>query len=117
MKPPAVRERIVEALQLAASAEAQASYATSVPIANVPTEVFCIWEDCYVPDSAWFESAFDADERDALAAYETTCAVIARRVPDHVDLAAFQASPEWRALAVAATRALAALNGTGNDAV
>ncbi len=117
MEAPAVRERIIEALQLAASAETQAAYAASVPIANVPAEVFCTWEDHYVPDSPWFELAFDADERAALAAYETTCSAIARRVPNHLDLAAFQASPAWRELSDAAVRALAALNVTRDDAV
>jgi len=116
MEPP-LRERIVEALQLAASAEMQVAYGTRVPIANVPAEVFCMWEDHYVPDSPWFERAFTADERDALAAYEVTCSAIARRVPDHVHLAAFQASREWRDLADAAAHALAALKGVRDDAV
>ncbi|WP_374615834.1 hypothetical protein [Thauera aminoaromatica] len=116
MEPP-VRERIVEALRLAASAEVQDAYAARVPVADVPAEVFCTWEDHYVPDSPWFERAFTADERDALAAYEATCSAIARRVPDHVALAAFQASPAWRDLADAAVRTLAALNVAREDAV
>ena len=104
-----VRERLIEALQLAASAEAQAAYAARVPIADVPAEVFDTWGDHYVPDSPWFERAFTFDEREALAAYDATLSTIARRVADHVDLAAFQASPEWRDLADAAVRALATL--------
>lgn len=61
MEPP-VRERIIEALQLAASTEAQDAYAASVPLANVPVEVFCTWEDHYVPESPWFIRAFAAEE-------------------------------------------------------
>jgi hypothetical protein len=116
MEPP-VRERIIEALELAASAEAQAAYSASVPIADVPAEVFCTWEDHYVPDSPWFERAFSADERVALAEYEATSSAMARRVPNHMDLAVLQATPEWRELAHAAVRALAALNVLREDAV
>jgi hypothetical protein len=102
---------------LAASAEVQVAYAARVPIANVPAEVLCTWEDHYVPDSLWFDHAFTADERDALAAYDATCSAIARRLPEHMRLAAFQASPEWRDLADAAVRTLAALNVAREDAV
>lgn len=117
MESPRVREPIIEALRLAASAEAQRSYALAAPIADVPAEVFCMWEDFYVPDSPWFEAAFGPDEREALAHYQATSSAIAHRVPEHVALAAFQAMPEWAELAAAATRALAALQTTRDDAV
>ena len=60
----------MDALRLAASAEAQRAYATRVPIADVTAEVFCVWEDVYTPDIDPHEKAFSADERTALAAYE-----------------------------------------------
>lgn len=117
MESPRIRAPIIEALRLAASAELQQSYALDAPIADVPAEVFCTWEDHYLPDSPWFASAFAPAERAALADYQVTCSEIARRVPDHVDLAAFQAMPEWAELAAAATRALEALRATSDDAV
>jgi len=49
-----IRSNILLALQLTASASMQRDYAARVPIANVPAEVLCGWEDSYWPGDPGF---------------------------------------------------------------
>ncbi|MCU0224950.1 MAG: hypothetical protein MUF27_12975 [Acidobacteria bacterium] len=117
MEPPLIRDCIIDALRLAASADAQRRYAGSVPIADVPAEVFCIWEDHYVPDSPWLRQQFNQQELVALARYEVISTEIASQLPNHLSVAEFQARSEWQALATAARKTLAALGEHSEDAV
>ena len=117
MDSSSIRDGIIEALRLAASAEKQQRYAADVSIADVPAEVFCIWQDQYVPDSPCLKQQFDAHEVDALASYAATCSHIARQLPDHLCVPAFQARDEWQDLASAARETLAALGVRCDDAV
>ncbi len=55
--PETLRQGLLEALQLASSAEVQRDYARRVVIADVPAEVFCSWEDLYYPETPAFEEA------------------------------------------------------------
>lgn len=109
-EPLPIRQRIIEALRLAASAEQQRRYEAAVPIADVTAEVFCIWGDNYFPDSPWLRRVFTPREQDVLARYAVVNDAIAPSLPDRLTLAEFQARPESRELADAAMRALAALD-------
>ena len=110
------RQGIIEALRLARSAQAQKDYAKRVPIADIVAEVFECWWDLYHPKSPEFQHAFTEPERKALAAYESECARIAAVTP-RLDLENFQAMPQCRQLADAASRALVALGDIGDDTV
>lgn len=43
-----MRNRMIEALDLAASFDKQLEYEANVPIAHVPSEVICWWEDSFM---------------------------------------------------------------------
>ncbi len=117
METPPIRESIIEALCLAASAEQQKHYAADVPNANVVAEVFCSWEDNYVPDSPWLRQQFNQHELQALATYEAVSSAIASQLPEHLSVAEFQARSEWQDLASAAKEALAALGEQCDDTI
>src|SRR5436190_14097080 len=66
-----LRRSIIDLLRLLADADAQLEYERSVPIANVPAELFCMWaDDQYHPDSDLFRAAFAPDEVEVLAIFD-----------------------------------------------
>lgn len=113
--PETFREGLIEALQLAQSARQIREYKARVPIADVVAEVFCIWEDLYHPSVPTFEVAFQAHERQALAAYEAACSAIAIEI-GQIGVEEFLSTSQWRTLAAAAKEALEALGVDGEDA-
>ena len=117
MKTPTIRDSLVDALLLAASAERQRRFKAAVPIADATAEVFCVWEDFYLPGSPVFDRHFSPEELQALAVFEEVSTKIAERLPGDLSLPQFQARPEWREHADAARRALAALGVADDDAV
>jgi len=116
METPTIRDSLVGALLLAASAERQRRFHADVPIADATAEVFCVWDDFYLPGSPSFDQHFSSDELHALAAFDEVSAKIAKRLPDDLSLADFQARPEWREHAEAARRALVALGSAADGA-
>lgn len=66
-----IRGGVRELLMLLASADGQTAYERSVPIANVPAELLCMWfDDCYHPDDVRFRRAFSPRELEALASLD-----------------------------------------------
>ena len=63
-----IRNRIIEYLELASSYEKQREYERSAPIAHVPSEVICQWED-WVDDkrlNEYAEPVFSPEEQATL---------------------------------------------------
>lgn len=69
--PRVLRAGLLELLELLGDAAAQEKYEQSVPIADVPSELQCMWfDDAYLPQSPAFQAAFTATELDALAEFD-----------------------------------------------
>ena len=107
---------LVYALRLAQSAEQMREFQARVPIADVVSEIFCIWEDLYHPSVPMFAVAFQAHERQALAAYEAVCSAVAGEVGE-IGVDEFLLTSQWRTLAAAAKETLGVLGVGGEDAV
>jgi hypothetical protein len=79
-----VRNRIIEYLDVACSAEAQRHYERDVPIAHVPAEMFCWWED-FVSPPTWQDFTGPVFSPNEIAAMRTFGAVwerVSSEVPE-----------------------------------
>jgi hypothetical protein len=54
------RSNVMQTLRLISSADEQRTYQRNVPIADVPAELFCQWEECFQisREMDWFRGAF-----------------------------------------------------------
>lgn len=114
IKPEDYRNGVLEALELASSAEAQRDYQAKVPIAQVVAEVFCWWEDIYHPEVPVTGVAFTQEELLAMAEYEITLNQVAADTKTN-RLEEFHASRGFQVLSEAAKTTLKVLKG--NDHV
>jgi hypothetical protein len=107
IEPQIYRDRLIEALELAASPHAQLEYAATVPLADVVAEIVCLWYDMYYPSDPMFAAAFNDSERAALAEYAAVLRKLQPAIPR--TLTTFHALPVSGQLAGAASQALAVL--------
>jgi len=104
-----IRNNIIEYLELASSYDEQLQYQANVPIARVPAEVICIWEDNVPSDprrgplSGVFSEPEVAAVREFHAVWERVCAALPEPLPSLTDV---QALEDWDALRSAARAAL-----------
>ncbi len=106
-----VRNGILDLLALLADPEAQRAYERDVPLADVPSELFCGWfDDTYIPSSPAFQLAFSEEERAALAnfseQFDAIGSAFGKRPPP---LDVLQTLERWKSLEHAAARTLARL--------
>ncbi len=67
-----IRESLKEVLQMLASKENQIKYEKDVPVANVSSELICMWfDDIYHPDSSQHKEAFSTEEQQVLSSFNT----------------------------------------------
>jgi hypothetical protein len=101
--PSVLRASILELLELLGDAAAQERYEDSVPIADVPSELLCMWfDDSYVPDSPAFQAAFTAAELDALAEFDRFYDSRAGALPSGGGVRALHRSAAWTEIMAAA---------------
>ena len=109
------RNRIIEYLELASSFERQREYEANVPIAYVPSEVICQWEDCV--DEGRFEwcgpPVFSRAEIEAMKKFHATWDLVADHVSGRPRLEEVQTLPEWVQLRDAAAEALSVFSVRG----
>src|SRR5262245_39760742 len=106
-----VRRHIIELVRLIASKEQQLAYERDVPIADVPSELVCMWvDDLYHPDSDLFFEAFNSRERDRLAKFHTFFDARVHQLPD--SLPEMQKNPAWIEVMREAQRVLDDLDWT-----
>ena len=102
-----VRQRLVEVLELMASPEAQLAYQEQVPIADVPAELICMWDETFWINDPEVRAAFSADEWVALEKYDSifhrVCALLPPQLPPLLE---FQKTQLWLRLSRGAARAL-----------
>ena len=101
-----MRNRIIEYLELAASAEAQREYERRAPIAVIPNEVINQWEDFVNADDwDWYsQPVFSAEESEAIRSFHAVWLVVAEETPDPMPhtIDALIGAPAWNRLMVAA---------------
>jgi len=101
----AIRTSIKELLELLASEEAQVEYEKSVPTANVPAELVCMWfDDSYHPSSPQHIEAFSKAERDILAAFNEMYDARVESLP--ATLSGMHASQQWAEVVAEAQQVL-----------
>ena len=101
--PSVLRAGILELLELLGDAAAQQRYEHSVPIADVPYELLCMWfDDSYLPDSPAFQAAFTATELVALAEFDRFYDSRADALPSGVGVRELQRSKAWTEIMAAA---------------
>ncbi len=106
-----IRNRIIEALELASSFKGQLEYQARVPIADVPAEVLCSWSDV-VRGPEDIEGSeppvYTLDERAAMLKYHdvwnSVCLDVRQGAPS---LSELQTTRPWMELRNAASNALA----------
>jgi hypothetical protein len=105
-----LRAVLVEALLYIASSEKARGYQRNVPIADVPAELFCRWDDEYHPDDPILPEAFTEDELKALASFHSQFEKVSNATPDILPpLEELFALPEFQNLQRRAAQTLAAL--------
>ena len=91
-----VRDALLELLDLLADASAQERYEHDVRIADVPSELVCMWfDDMYLPESPTFRSAFSAAELDALAGFNRFYSSRVSALPAGGGVPALHRSKAW----------------------
>ena len=107
----AMRERVIEALDLIASEESQRKYQNEVPDVDVSAELFNQWEDCFFPSDATFRDGFNFDELQALMCFDKILNEVSEETPRALPaIDEFIVMPAWRKLADAAHAALKIVN-------
>ena len=103
-----IRNRIIEYLELASDFDKQIKYKDEVPIAHVPAELICMWEDSVHKEDAAFYSApiFSREEQKAIWAYHEIWAKIADVMNDKLDISELQKTKPWNEMRLAAQGAL-----------
>ncbi len=105
-----LRGNMRELLSLLASPEAQRKYEASVPIADVPAELVCLWfDDQYAPASRAFRESFTDSELQLLAEFHSVYEARVKSLPTAGGLAALQQSSEWNEIVDRAAQALGRL--------
>ena len=104
----AIREGIKDVLEMLASKTEQTRYEQNVPIADVPSEVVCMWfDDMYHPESWQHKEAFSAEEQKILAVFNDFYGARAKNLPN--TLAAMHAEGQWNEIVREAQRTLTAI--------
>ena len=97
----------IELLKLTSSFDEQIKYEKSVPIADVPAELICMWFDDFYHLTEDFKKDFSIDELDALSKFNS---FYDEKVPFLLDLKSelkeFHKSPVWKQISEEAKRTL-----------
>lgn len=105
-----IRNRIIEYLEIASSAEKQREYERRVPIAQVPNEMINMWADVVDPGNLdWYsEPVFSDEENHAVRSFHDVWSDVADATPDPMPhtIEALLGTPTWNRLMVAASEAL-----------
>ena len=90
----AIRQAIIEEIELLSSPSMQLKYEENVPFANIPAELVSGFTDLYHPKDAEFLAAFTSDElRNIAHLYGLVCEA-SRDLP--AKTMELQKVPEWR---------------------
>ena len=89
-----IRASIRNVLEIIASKEEQVYYEKNVSIANVPTELVCMWfDDSYHPNSGQQREAFSIEEQEILSKFNSFFDARVDGLP--MTFAELEVSPQW----------------------
>jgi hypothetical protein len=112
-----IRNRIIEYLELAASAERQRDYERRAPIAQVPGEMINQWADVVHADNwDWYsQPVFSIEESEAIRAFHDVWLAVADETPEPMPhtIEALIGTPAWNRLMAAARDTLQVLSLRG----
>jgi hypothetical protein len=112
-----IRNRMIEYLELAASAEEQREYERRTPIAVIPNEVINQWEDIVNADDwDWYsEPVFSAEESEAIRSFHAVWLAVIDETPEPMPytIDALIGTSAWNRLMVAARDTLRVLSLRG----
>ncbi|MBX7131932.1 MAG: hypothetical protein K1X67_04550 [Fimbriimonadaceae bacterium] len=111
-----VRNGLICYFEIVSSYEEQRAYERNVPIANVPAEVICMWEDSVDGDHLdWFtEPAFSPSERAAIREFHAVWKGVIEDTPQSLlALSELIGTEPWERLRLAAEAALGVFNVRG----
>ena len=102
-----IRGQIFDLLALIGDPEAQRSYERCVPIADVPSELVCMWFDStYRPELPNFSPSFSKEELKVLSEFNEFYDARVDALPCRCELEELQGAPEWPAIMERAKDAL-----------
>ena len=102
-----IRGQIFDLLALIGDAEAQRNYERCVPIADVPSELVCMWFDSdYRPELSGFSQSFSDGELKVLSEFAEFYEARVDALPCQCELEELHRAPEWPAIMERAQDAL-----------
>lgn len=112
-----LRNRIIEHLELAASAEEQLNYQRAAPIAHVSNELLNTWGD-WVKDESTIDQftapIFTLEEQQAVRDFNSTVDSVARQTAHSLPyITNFIGTPAWQELSSSAASALSVFSIRG----
>ncbi|MCP3681316.1 MAG: hypothetical protein GY861_01375 [bacterium] len=107
----AFRLAIFDLLNTISDMQEQLRYEESVPIANVPAELVCMWfDDYYHPESKLFLESFDDREMKLLEEFHEYYKKMKDKLPNTSSVKELQKSPVWNEVANKASKTLKTLS-------
>lgn len=99
------RKSVRELIELISSREQQFEYQENVPIANVASELLCMWfDDLYHPETDLFQNSFESKELEILEAFNQFYDSRTNKLPDTLE--ELHRAKEWNQIVSEAKRVL-----------
>jgi len=91
-----LRKSIIDFIRLISSSDEQFEYENNVPIANVPSELICMWfDDLYHPNSELFLNSFSAKESEDLSLFNEVYDSRVKNIPSSDGVKGLQENHSW----------------------
>jgi hypothetical protein len=111
-----IRNNVFGVIDLWASKDSQIDYQKNVPIAQVSAELFCQWEDFYLPDSKDFKQFFSKEELELLSEFDKALNDTIDKTPQNLPvIEEFIETTEWKTMNSKAIEINRKLNTVANN--
>jgi len=92
----AFRKSIIDFIKLISSPQKQFEYEKNVPVANVPSELICMWfDDLYHPNTDLFLNSFNAQEIEALSLFNELYDLRVKNITSSDGVKGLQINNSW----------------------
>ena len=111
------RQNIFGVIDLWSSKQSQIDYQKNVPIAHVSAELYCQWNDFYIPNSDDFQQAFKDSELKILSEFDSALNDSVDKTPETLPtIEDFIDTEEWKKMNTKAVEIKEKLNTVGYNA-